>query len=69
MGISSSELLSSSSDSSDWISFTMERRGPEGEQAVSKRGRGEERRREEERREKERRGEPTLAWFLSRLKV
>lgn len=28
MGVSSSELLSSSSDSSDWISSTMERRGP-----------------------------------------
>lgn len=29
MGVSSSELLSSSSDSSDWISSTMDRRGPE----------------------------------------
>lgn len=28
MGVSSSELLSSSSDSSDWISSTMDRRGP-----------------------------------------
>lgn len=28
MGVPSSELLSSSSDSSDWISSTMDRRGP-----------------------------------------
>lgn len=28
MGVSSSELLSSSSDSSDWISSTMDRKGP-----------------------------------------
>lgn len=31
-GVSSSELLSSSSDSSDWISSTMERSGPGREQ-------------------------------------
>lgn len=29
MGVSSSELLSSSSDSSDWISSTMDLSGPE----------------------------------------
>lgn len=29
MGVSSSEVESSSSDSSDWISSTMDRRGPE----------------------------------------
>lgn len=32
MGASSSEVLSSSSDSSDWISSTIERRGPGGRQ-------------------------------------
>lgn len=61
MGVSSSELLSSSSDSSDWISSTMERRGPGRAQEVKS----------HQSRHKPTEGErePTLARFLPGLKV
>lgn len=52
MGVSSSELLSSSSDSSDWISSTMERRGPGRAQDFTN----------HHRRNKAHRGQETLPW-------